>query len=208
MNMKNRRFPLKSYPFTLTILFLLFFQLSSCVTVQPGYRGIRVYLSDEKDKSGDIEVLGVGRYLIISFSKRVYTFPVFQQNFVWSNANEEGDRSISFQTIEGLSVNGDFGISYSIIPDSVATIFQRYRRGIDEITDIFLRNMVRDALNSEASQMTMEDVYGKSRQELLKKVEASVAKQVKSVGIVIDRIYSVGEFRLPQPSSTECIDLP
>ena len=94
--------------------------------------------------------LGVGAYWIGPY-RRLYKFPVFQQNYVWEN-----DKAINFQSKEGLDVSGEFGISYSLVADSVPAIFQKYRRGIDEITNIFLRNMVRDALNTTASHMNIE----------------------------------------------------
>jgi regulator of protease activity HflC (stomatin/prohibitin superfamily) len=117
---------------------------------------------------------------------------VFQQNYVW-----EGNNSINFQSKEGLDVSGDFGISYSLVADSVPVIFQKYRRGIDEITTIFLRTMVRDALNTTASHMPIESIYGVHKRDLLTKVDSMVSRQTKRYGIIIDRIYTIGELHLP-----------
>lgn len=168
----------------------------ACTTVPAGHRGIRVYLLGGDEGVDEVE-LGVGRYFYWPLTQEIFVFPVFQQNHVWSRAGEQGDRSITFQTKEGLSVNGDFGISYSVDSSSVTKLFQTYRRGLDEITDLFLRNMVRDALNAEASRMAIEDVYGERRQALLAAVEQRVRDQVESHGIKLQRLYSVGDFRLP-----------
>jgi regulator of protease activity HflC (stomatin/prohibitin superfamily) len=177
--------------------------LSSCVsTVPAGYRGIKVYMLGNK-KGVESKQLGVGAYFL-GFNQRIYTFPVFQQNYVW---RDEGgiDNSINFQSREGLDVKGDFGISYSLVPDSVPVIFQKYRRGIDEITNIFLRNMVRDALNTTASRMPIESIYGVHKRDLLLKVDSMVAHQTKRYGIIIDRIYTIGELHLP-PSIENAIN--
>ncbi len=124
--------------------------MSSCFqSVPAGYRGIKVYMLGNK-KGVEEKQLGVGAYWIGPY-RRLYKFPVFQQNYVWEN-----DKAINFQSKEGLDVSGEFGISYSLVADSVPAIFQKYRRGIDEITNIFLRNMVRDALNTTASHMNIE----------------------------------------------------
>ncbi|MBS1507388.1 MAG: prohibitin family protein [Bacteroidetes bacterium] len=169
----------------------LCFLLSSCIsTVPAGYRGIKVYLLGNK-RGVEQKQLGVGAYFL-GFNQKIYTFPVFQQNYVW-----EANNSINFQSKEGLDVSGDFGISYSLIPDSVPAIFQKYRRGIDEITNIFLRNMVRDALNTTASHMPIESIYGVHKRDLLLKVDSMVSKQTKRYGIIIDRIYTIGELHLP-----------
>lgn len=168
----------------------------ACTTVPAGHRGIRVYLLGG-DKGVDEVELGVGRYLYWPITQEIYVFPVFQQNHIWAKYGQQENRSITFQTQEGVSVNGDFGISYSVDSAKVTQLFQQYRRGLDEITDIFLRNMVRDALNAEASKMTIEEVYGAKRQDLLAGVEQRVRQQVEAHGIIIDRLYSVGDFRLP-----------
>jgi regulator of protease activity HflC (stomatin/prohibitin superfamily) len=170
--------------------------LSSCIsTVPAGYRGIKVYLLGTR-RGVESKQLGVGAYFL-GFNQRVYTFPVFQQNYVWRLEQNGLDNGISFQSREGLDVSGDFGISYSLVPDSVAAIFQKYRRGIDEITNIFLKNMVRDALNTTSSRMPIESIYGVHKRDLLLKVDSMVSKQTKQYGIIIDRIYTIGELRLP-----------
>lgn len=173
------------------------FSLTSCIsTVPAGYRGIKVYLLGTK-KGVEAKQLGVGAYWV-GLNQQLYTFPVFQQNYVWKDESPSGpNNSISFQSKEGLDVTADFGISYSLKPDSVATIFQKYRRGIDEITNIFLRNMVRDALNTTASRMPIESIYGVHKKVLLEAVDSVVSSQTEKYGIIIDRIYTIGEFHLP-----------
>jgi regulator of protease activity HflC (stomatin/prohibitin superfamily) len=165
--------------------------LSSCYSLVPaGYRGIKVYMLGNK-KGVSEKQLGVGRYWM-GVNQKLYIFPVFQQNYVW-----DGGNAINFQSKEGLDVSGDFGISYSLIADSVPVIFQKYRRGIDEITNVFLRNMVRDALNNISSRMPIESIYGIHKRDLLTKVDSMVSKQTKKYGIIIDRIYTIGELHLP-----------
>ena len=168
----------------------------SCMSYVPaGYRGIKVYMLGNK-KGVEEQQLGVGAYFM-GPNQRLYTFPVFQQNYVW-----DGGNSINFQSKEGLDVSGEFGISYSIVPDSVPVIFQKYRRGIEEITNIFLKNMVRDALNTTASRMPIESIYGVHKRDLLLKVDSMVSLQTRNYGIIIDRIYTIGELHLPASIET------
>lgn len=186
----------------MTLILGLFLLLASSgcsmEKVEAGYVGVKVNLLGT-DKGVDHEEVGVGRYFL-SINEELYRYPVFQQNYTWTASADEGspdDESITFQTTEGLSVNGDFGISYSIVPDSVNTLFATYRRGIDEITDVFLRNMVRDALNQVGGTMEVESVYGSGKTELLERVQILVQDQVQSIGIEIDRIYIIGKLALP-----------
>jgi regulator of protease activity HflC (stomatin/prohibitin superfamily) len=172
--------------------------VAACSTVPAGHVGVKVFLLGG-DKGVDSEELGVGRYWI-GMNEELYIFPTFMQNYVWTKDPAEGssnDESISFQTADGMTANADVGISYSIDPSKVTQIFQTYRRGVDEITDTFLRNMVRDSLVKQASNKPIEYVYGAGKADLMASVQKDVSAQVGSLGIKIDKIYWIGEIRLP-----------
>lgn len=174
--------------------------LAACSKVPAGHVGVKVYLLGSS-KGVDSEELGTGRYYI-GINEELYLFPTFMQNYVWTAGNDTGsshDESISFQTAEGMKVNADVGISYSIDPTKVGKIFQTYRRGIDEITDTFLRNMVTDALVLAAGSKSIEYVYGAGKAELMDTVLKSVQSQVGPIGINVTKIYWIGEIRLPDP---------
>ena len=179
---------------------------SACSKVPAGNVGVKVYLLGGS-KGVESEQLGVGRYWI-GFNEELYLFPTFTQNNVWTKSKDEGsptDESISFQTVEGMSVNADVGISYAVKPEKVSDIFQKYRKQLDEITDVYLRNMVRDAFVSIASTKPVEDVYGAGKAKLLAEVEEHVRKQCGDL-FVIERIYLVGDLRLP-PQVTTALNL-
>lgn len=184
---------------TLATMALLGFFAAACSYVPTGNVGVKVNLLGG-DKGVDEEILPVGRYWI-SWNEELYLFPTFMQNYVWTADNDEGspnDESISFQTADGNVANADIGISYTIDPQKVPVIFQTYRRGVEEITDTFLRNMVRDALVSEASDKPIDYVYGVGKPKLIAAVQERVSSQVSHLGIKIDKIYWIGDVRLPQ----------
>lgn len=187
---------------SLIILFLvcsLTFGLSGCSKVPAGNVGVKVFLLGG-DKGVDHVELGPGRYWI-GMNEELYVFPTFTQNYVWTKSSTEGtpnDEEITFQTIEGMSVAADVGISYAVIPDRVPDIFQKYRKGLDEITHIYIRNMVRDAFVHVASTKPVEDVYGAGKAIMLSEVEKYVRDQCGNM-FNIERIYLVGDLRLPKP---------
>ena len=177
-----------------------------CTKVPVGHVGVKVYLLGG-DKGVDSEELGTGRYWI-GVNEDLFLFPTYTQNYVWTadvNEGSENDESITFQTFEGMQVGADVGISYHIDPDKVTAIFEKYRKGIDEITDIYLRNMVRDAFVSVASQLRIESVYGPGKTKMLADVEDRVRIQTENLGIIIERIYFIGSLRLP-PAVVEALD--
>ncbi len=177
-----------------------------CSKVPAGSVGVKVYLLGTS-KGVDHETLGPGRYFI-GWNEELFLFPVFKQNHTWtkdSSTESPGDESITMQTREGLVMNADVGIMYSIKPDNVAKVFQSYRRGIDEVTHVFLRNVVRDAFNATAATMEAEAIYGYGKNKMLEEVEHRARASVQPLGIDIEKIYLVGNLRLPS-AVTAAID--
>jgi regulator of protease activity HflC (stomatin/prohibitin superfamily) len=177
---------------------LALLMMTACSKVPAGNVGIKAYLLGGS-KGVDVEELGPGRYWI-GINEELYLFPTFTQNYTWTKECQEGDcanEELGFQTVEGLSVTADVGISYRIDPSKAALVFQKYRKGVDEITDIYLRNMVRDSLVKNASSMPVESVYGAGKAKLVERVQNDVMAQVSPLGIIVEKVYWVGELRLP-----------
>lgn len=165
--------------------------LAGCQRVPAGNVGVKVYLLGS-NKGVDSEVVGPGRYWL-GWNEELYLFPTFSQTDVWGN-----EQALSFQTKEGLNVQAAVGITYHIDPTKVSQVFQKYRRGIEEISDLYLRNMVRDAMVNAASTKGIETVYGEGKSGLLSEVESAVKGSVGDVGIVVENIYWVGQLGLPE----------
>jgi len=178
-------------------LLLAVMALAACAKVPAGTVGVKFNLYGS-DKGVQTSELRPGRYWV-GWNEEVYTFPTFTQTYTWQKPDNSSDpdESISFQTVEGLSVNADVGVTYHIDPTKVTTLFQTYRKGIDEITNVYLRNMIRDALVTEASTMGIESVYGKGKADLIQKVQNEVQQEIGKRGIVIEKVYWIGDLRLP-----------
>lgn len=180
-----------------TILFLIIigvlgiFGIRSCTTVPNGHVGVEVHLLGGS-KGVDVEERGMGRYFL-GINDEMYLFPTFTQTDTWKGK----DDSITFQTKEGLNVNADIGISYHVDPKKVSIVFQKYRKGIEEISNLYLHNMVRDALVRAASTQDIETVYGVGKAQLLTAVTESVRAEVEPIGIVIESISWIGPLHLP-----------
>ena len=177
----------------LTLLFLVLaalYAFHSIRTVQAGYVGIKVHLLGSS-KGVENEVLGVGRYWI-GWNQDLFLFPTFQQTTQWIGAD-----NITFQTKEGLGVNVDVGISYQLDPEKIALLFQKYRKGIDEITNVYLKAIVRDAFVQTASNKTIEEIYGEGKSKLIDEVRGKVSEKMGPLGIVMDYVSIIGQVHLP-----------
>lgn len=180
------------------LLALLAFGATGCSTVPAGNVGIKVYLLGGS-KGVDHEVVGVGRQWV-GINEELYIYPTFLQNYTWTKSKEEGsekDESFTFQTKDGLSINTDLGVSYAFNPGKISELFQKFRKGPDEITHIYLRNMVRDALNKLGANDSISEIMGPGKQRLLQRVQDSVQAQVAAYGIQDFHLYLIGEMRLP-----------
>jgi regulator of protease activity HflC (stomatin/prohibitin superfamily) len=176
----------------LALLAMLAVGASGCATIPAGYRGVKVHYYGAEGK--ELTELGIGRYAYFPISTGVYKFPIFQQNVVWGSDEAGG---ITFQTREGLTVGANLGMTYTIDAKRVSVLFRTYRRGIEEITDTFLRNIVIDACNRVAARMEVEEIYGSKKAEFLDQVSALVNQQVTKAGIDVHKVYAIGQFRLP-----------
>jgi regulator of protease activity HflC (stomatin/prohibitin superfamily) len=165
--------------------------LVGCSRVPAGNVGIKYYLLGG-DKGVDMEQLGPGRYWI-GVNEELYLFPTFTQTQTWV-----GPEAITFQDKEGLQLAASIGVTYHVDPTKVPVLFQKYRKGVEEITDTYLRNHVRDAMTRAASTRDAKDMYGVGKDRLLSDVQKSVAEIVAPEGIIIEKLYSPSAFALPK----------
>jgi regulator of protease activity HflC (stomatin/prohibitin superfamily) len=168
--------------------------LSACSYVESGYVAVKVNAYGD-DRGVQQEVLGPGRYMS-GPNTTFHKFPTFTITDKWQR-KAEIDQSITFQAAGGISVNGDYAIAFHIEPANVPKVFQRYRRGVDEISDNFLRNMVRDELNRLAVSYEVETLQAEGKQKLLDDVTANVQKAAAAVGITVEDISYISELRFP-----------
>jgi regulator of protease activity HflC (stomatin/prohibitin superfamily) len=159
--------------------------------ISPGYVGVVVNLFGD-DKGVEAKELHVGIHWIAPW-KSVFQFPVFEQNVTWTG----GKDGFHFQTSEGMAVSAEMGITYHLRSEAIPSIFQKYRRGMDEITNTFIRNYIRDAINMAASRTKIEDLYN-GKQHFFEDIEASVRQDLSPIGIELSRLYLIGRFHFPE----------
>ncbi len=130
----------------------------------------------------------------------LFTFPTYQINYVYTKSETEGtaeNEEFAFQTKEGMECSVDLGVAMHFEKDKIALMFQKYRKGEDEIRGIVVRNAIRDALNKIASSMNVESVYGEGKALLVDSVQNVTKSYLASTGIFIDKVYLIGSIRIP-----------
>lgn len=176
---------------------LLALMLGACSKVPAGHVGVVVNLYGS-DKGVSEREVGVGKYWL-SWNEELYLFPTFTQTDSWVFTEKGKDESIYFQTgKDGMTVSSDFGITFRVDPTKVTKLYQTYRKGVDEISDVFLRNLVRDAVNEKAAEFSADQIYGPMKNVMMDYVEDAVRKAVAPQGIIVEKVYLIGAVRLPK----------
>jgi len=181
------------------LLALVTVLFSSCRQKVPsGYVGVKIYELGSS-KGVDHEVLGVGKYYI-GYNEQLFLFPTFQINYTFTKSATEGspeNEEFTFQTKEGMECSVDIGVAIHFNTNKVSIMYQTYRKGVDEIRSIVVRNEIRDVLNKKASNLPVESVYGEGKASLIENVQKVVKADLDSTGIIIDKLYLIGSIRIP-----------
>ncbi len=162
--------------------------LWNLTTVPAGYVGVRVNLY--ADRGVDNEVVGTGRYML-GINEQLFRFPTFNQLMSY-------ERPFTFQTSDAMDVRACVGVEYNIDPEKAATLFQTYRKGIDEITEVNLRQYISDALIKHAAAMDINALTQGGKATLLDAALKEIRSKLDPVGIRIVKLSWVTDLEYPQ----------
>lgn len=185
------------------VLAVVGLSMTACSAVPAGSVGILV--NKYGGNKGVDEAVKTPGYYWLTWNEEMFIFPTFQQNYTFTKNPHEGnpahqadDESFTFQSNDGMSINADVGLSYHLETGKIPTVFQRYREGVVELTEIQIRNVLRSSLNEVSSTYSVTDLYGTKKEDFLVTVKEKMRKDATLDGIVIDNIYFVGTMRLPE----------
>lgn len=165
--------------------------LSGCerVTVPTGYVGVKVELYGD-DKGVQQQEVGTGRYWL-SMNEEIYQFPTFNQLYNY-------DAPFVFQTADSMDIKAKVGVEYYVDPTKVTSIFQKYRKGVEEITEINIRQNISDALINHSGRMDINSLAAGGKTELLNAVTADLKAKLDPLGIRIVKLSWISDLEYPQ----------
>lgn len=180
----------------LIVIFTVLF--ASLTTIHPG----RVGVSVRKCGGGGVSSAPIptGYYWRSLFCEEVVEYPTNVQTLILSKSPHEGialDESITVTSSEGLPVNLDVSLSFSLDPARVPAIYTKYRNDIEHIAHNFVRQTIREGLQSVFAQFTAEQLYSSKREESRVEVQSFVTKRLGAEGLVIQQ-FTVNETRVPE----------
>lgn len=175
------------------VLLFVLVLVSSCSFTRVGQGHVGVRVNNVGGGAGVSPTpLPVGWYFT-PIGSTIYEYPVFTNNHTWS-----GDDKFQFQDRSGLSVSAGVSIAYRANPSKVPVLFQKYRVDMDGIVSGALKNTIRNAIVSNASKLSVEEIYGVKKAELIEKARADASKYLEPFGVVIEQLTWAGNIELPQ----------
>lgn len=182
----------------ISLSFVSLLTLSACSKVEPGHVGIKV-----SNWGGDAGVsaipLGVG-YYYAGPGVEIYEYPIFTSTYTWtSDTNESSNlnEQFLFQDENGVTLTGSIAVAYHVEADKAPVLFQKYRTDMDGIIEGPVRNAVRSALIEQASNLTVDQIYGPAKTKLINAVQAEVQAYFAPFGLVVDQLYWASSIGVP-----------
>lgn len=126
------------------------------------------------------KTLGQGWHLVGLFDK-VTVYPVRMQTVNY--------RDIQVATSDGKNVTIDFAYNYSIQPDKVVEVFNKFGPvEVQEIEDSYLKTRLWDASRKGIAKYSVIDTYGEKSAEAAVKVQQLFADDIKNLGFTVDNL--------------------
>jgi regulator of protease activity HflC (stomatin/prohibitin superfamily) len=168
--------------------------------VDAGHVGIRVKLAGSDRGIQDMPIV-TGWVFYNPLTEQIVLFPTSVQNVVWTQSANEGravDESITFSSGEGVNISADIGLSFHIDPTLAPRLYGRFRlNDLSILSDGYMRNTVREAINDVASKLPVQEIYGVGKSKMLSDVAQKCRDVFGKDGIVIDQLTVNGALRLP-----------
>ena len=148
------------------------FSTTSCgvMTVPPGEVGIKVNMVGG-NRGVDETPIVTGRVFFNPVNERIYVYPIYAKNYVYSGKENEGNRnvdeSITFAARGGIAFRANVGIVVQIAEKRVPHVFAKYRQPLDNLIVGIVHNEVRDAFNRHAGTLDPLDVLAAGKAQLL-----------------------------------------
>jgi len=172
--------------------------MATLTTIHPGHVGVSV----RKCGGGGVapDPIPTGYYWRSLFCEEVVEYPTSVQTLVLSQSAHEGrpiDESITVTSSEGLPVSLDVSLSFTLDPSKVPAIYTKYRNAIEHIAHNFVRQTIREGLQSAFAQFTAEQLYSTKREESRVEVQRFLTDRLGGEGFIIQQ-FTVNETRVPE----------
>ncbi|MDQ0214639.1 regulator of protease activity HflC (stomatin/prohibitin superfamily) [Oikeobacillus pervagus] len=126
------------------------------------------------------ETLDQGWHLVGLFDK-VTRYPIRMQTVNYKN--------IQVATSDGKNITMDFAYNYSIQPDKVVSVFNKFGPvDVSVIEDSYLKTRFWDAGRKAIAKYSVIDTYGEKSSEAAVKIQEIFSEDVSDLGFIVDNL--------------------
>lgn len=188
---------------TLVLLFA-----SCCTRVEPTEAGFKISNSGNYRGVDSLPLLTGWEWYMPGVS-RIITIPTTQQHIVWTEDSSEGKNSNQEIVVACLGGSGfkiDVGLNYRVNPYQASKIFLKYNTDdLDQISETYLRNVVRGAMQDESSTMTVDSLL--NNVSLFEHtVQTNIQNRLIKEGFTVDLFNILSQPRPIDPNLREAIE--
>ena len=172
--------------------------------INPGNVGVMILKGGNSAKGVSETPVQPGWGFRKLFTEDVKEYPTYLQTAIWTKLSTEGssnDDSITANSKEGVSINIDVTMSYTLEAAKVPDLYVKYRSDIASIQNTYLRQSVRQAVQNTFGDYSVEELYGPKKQEVAGKIQALLVAANSGDGFNITQ-FTINEIRLPDQVMT------
>ncbi|MGZ3440417.1 MAG: prohibitin family protein [Polyangia bacterium] len=188
---------------TLVVGFLLLIVFGvSCAklrVIDPGHVGVSVQRCKSTGAGVKLEPIPAGYYWRDLFCEAVIEYPISLQTIVLARSSAEGttnDDSITVNSSEGMPINVDTSLSFTLDGAKVPTLYAKYRNDLDHIKHTFIRQTIREALQATYARYSAEQLYSDKREISRAEAQEYLSNKLLPDGFVITQ-FTINETRVP-----------
>src|SRR3990167_9791506 len=166
--------------------------------IDSGHAGIQVELFGSDKGVQDVALVNGGQFYN-KWTQEIYEFPTYIQHIVW-DLTTESNKEFAVTTSDGMILRFDVGFDYSVIPERVPAIFQKYRKDLPSITAEFLRTAVRNSYNDVAGRFISDTLLFK-RNTYEREVKRDLVAKLQD-DFIVAQLAIIAEIRVSDEMKT------
>lgn len=171
--------------FIISFVVLLIFTLlmaKSCTVVDSGEIGIKFHKWDtSSEKYGGVEGTCKGWVFYNCFTTEVFTYPIYIQRKNYEAFNVNAKDASTFQM--------DPTIAYRINPEKACDIFVKYRKGVEDLENGYIRTCIYEAYRTCANRYTSDSLMS-SRANFESDVRKRLESSLQAEGFIVEEFTS------------------
>lgn len=158
--------------------------------IEPGYVGVSV----TKCSGGGVDKAPIpsGIYWREMFCEEVVEYPISMQNLIL-----QGSEAITVNSSEGLGVEVDVALNFTLEAAKVPAIYTKWRANIDAISHKYIRQTIREGLQLNFARYTAEELYSNKKEVARADVEKFLATKLNPEGFQLSQ-FTVNRIQPPQ----------